>query len=100
MDMEKSEFSHECVKGLMDTDGGIFNHSYKVNGKKYSYRKLCFVNRSVPLLNFVYSILRNESFTPKLIDRIANKRVWLYNMREVQKYLEVIGTGNPRLLKN
>ena len=41
--------SNWCVRGLMDTDGGIFTHSYKVNGKKYSYLKLQFSNRSRPL---------------------------------------------------
>lgn len=90
-------FSHACLRGLMDTDGGIFIHSYKVNGKKYSYSKLCFVNRSIPLLKFTYNSLSNIGLNPKLIDRVENKRVWLYNMHEVSKYLEIIGTHNPRL---
>jgi hypothetical protein len=93
-------YSIACLRGLMDTDGGIFIHTYKVNGKKYSYSKLAFVNRSVPLLQFAYTMLKTLGFTPKLIDNVENKRVWLYNQHEVKQYIERIGTHNPRLLNN
>lgn len=83
-----------CVRGLMDTDGGIFNHRYKVNGKKYSYKKLCFGNRSVPILNFVKNELENLGFNPKMRE---NRHVWLYNEKEVKAYLEKVGTHNQRL---
>jgi hypothetical protein len=91
-------YSISCLRGMMDTDGGIFVHTYRVNGKKYSYRKLAFVNRSVPLLQFAYMTLKTLGFTPRLIDRVENKRVWLYNQHEVKQYIESIGTHNPRLL--
>lgn len=88
-----------CLRGMVDTDGGIFNHTYKVNGKIYSYKKLAFVNRSVPLLLFAYNTLQGLGFTPKLIDKVENKRVWLYNQGEVARYLKIVGTHNSRLLK-
>jgi intein/homing endonuclease len=88
-----------CVRGMVDTDGGIFHHTYKVNGKIYSYKKLAFVNRSVPLLHFVRETLQNLELTPKLIDKVENKRVWLYNQSEVAQYLKIVGTHNSRLLK-
>lgn len=86
-----------CVRGLMDTDGGVFLHKYNVNGKEYVYRKICFTNRSIPLLMFVKKTLEELGFTPKLVSKVANKKVWLYNINEVKAYLKKVGTNNPRL---
>ncbi|MBI5619554.1 hypothetical protein HY950_01200 [Candidatus Gottesmanbacteria bacterium] len=98
--IRNSIYSTSCLRGLMDTDGGIFNHTYKVNGKSYTYTKLCFSNRSIPLLRFVYRTLQSSGLTPKLIDKVENKKVWLYNQTEVKQYIDLIGTHNPRLLVN
>lgn len=92
-----NKFRTSCLRGLMDTDGGVFVHKYKVNGKLYSYKKICFSNRSLPLLDFVYQTLEDVGFNPKLIKDIENKKVWLYNSNEVRSYLSLIGTRNPRL---
>lgn len=89
-----------CLRGLMDTDGGVFLHKYKVGGKVYIYKKICFSNRSLPLLNFVSQTLAELGFTPKMITKVENKKVWLYNRSEVNRYLGTIGTHNPRLLKH
>lgn len=88
-----------CLRGLMDTDGGVFLHKYKVNGKEYIYKKICFSNRSVPLLYFAVDVLKELGFTPKIIDKVENKKVWLYNIKEVEGYLKLVGTHNSRLLK-
>lgn len=88
-----------CLRGLMDTDGGVFIHKYEVRGKVYRYKKICFTNRSVPLLRFVKNVLEELGFTPKLITNVENKKVWLYNEQEVKEYREKIGSHNKRLLK-
>lgn len=90
-------FRIACLKGLMDTDGGVFIHKYKVNGKLYQYKKICFTNRSVPLLIFVKDVLEELGFTPKMITKVENKKVWLYNSEEVKQYLKVVGSSNKRL---
>lgn len=95
-----NEYRICCLRGLMDTDGGVFIHKYKVNGKLYKYKKICFTNRSVPLLNFVNNTLEELKFTPKMITKVENKKVWLYNCEEVEKYLRIVGTHNTRLLKH
>jgi len=83
----------------MDTDGGIFIHKYKVNKKQYSYKKICFTNRSLPLLIFVKETLEELGFTPKLITKVENKKVWLYNEQEVKNYMRIVGSHNERLLR-
>ena len=97
---ENREFSRACLRGLMDTDGGVFKHTYPVNGKKYSYLKLCFSNRSLPLLKFVRDNFKKEQLIPKMVLNDKNKQVWLYNCGEVVDYLRIVGTHNLRLLKN
>jgi len=92
-------FRVACLRGLMDTDGGVFVHKYKVNGKLYQYKKICFTNRSVPLLIFIKGVLEQLGFTPKIITKVENKKVWLYNSEEVNRYLKVVGSHNTRLLR-
>lgn len=96
---ENKNFKIACLRGLMDTDGGVFIHKYTVNGKEYFYKKICFSNRSIPLLKFVAKTLKELGFTPKIIDKVVNKKVWLYNSNEVNQYLVEVGTHNSRLLK-
>lgn len=85
-----------CLRGLIDTDGGIFTHNYYVNQKKYSYQKLSFSNLSQPLRHFAYNTLLSIGLTPKYSN---NNQVWLYSQKEVCKYLEIVGSSNERLLK-
>jgi hypothetical protein len=88
-----------CLRGLMDTDGGVFIHRYTVNGKRYKYKKISFSNRSIPLLIFVSKALAELGFNPKIIDKVENKKVWLYNEKEVNCYLHTVGSHNLRLLQ-
>ena len=97
---QNKSYTKECLRGLIETDGGIFKHRYVVNEKEYTYTKLCFSNRSVPLLRFVLTALESLGLTPKLIDKVENKKVWLYNQTEVKKYIQEVGIHNPRMLVN
>lgn len=93
---QSPELSRWCLRGMMDTDGGIFTHSYIVKQKRYSYQKLNFSNLSQPLRHFAYNTLVSIGLTPKYRE---NNQVWLYNQKEVRKYLEIVGSSNRRLLK-
>lgn len=92
----KESFEIACLRGLMDTDGGVFQHKYTVREKEYRYKKIAFTNKSLPLLTFVFDTLHKRGFSPKLV---ANIKVWLYNSRDVELYLKEVGTHNDRLLK-
>jgi hypothetical protein len=88
------KLSTACLRGLIDTDGGIFFHNYTVKKKPYSYLKLSFTNKSLPLLNFVHKTLSELNFHPKFF---GNNRVWLYSEKEVKTYLKTVGSSNNRL---
>ncbi|MBU1126996.1 MAG: hypothetical protein ABIH88_03550 [Patescibacteria group bacterium] len=89
-------YSRSCLRGLMDTDGCAFIHRYKVNGKKYSYRKIAFANRSIPILKFAKDTLKQFKFNPKEAFGI---QVLLYSDKEFERYFKVIGSHNKRLTK-
>ena len=89
--LKKNEYIKACIRGLIDTDGCFAIHRYKVNGKEYQYPKICFSNKSEPLLDFVYQELKKLGYNPK---RTVDFDVWLHNQNEVKKYLKEIGTRN------
>jgi hypothetical protein len=91
------KFLIACTRGLADTDGTIFTHSYKVNGKNYKYKKFAFTSCSKPLLTSVYKSLIQVGLNPRLA---RDKDVRLDSIVDVKRYFEIIGTHNPKHLKN
>lgn len=85
------DYIKACIRGLIDTDGCFALHRYKVNKKEYCYPKICFTNRSEPLLDFVFQGLRKLGFNPK---RTYKYSVWLHNQNDARRYLKEIGTRN------
>lgn len=86
-------FSRWCLRGLIDTDGGVFYHRHTTRGHHYLNMGLSFSNKSVPLLNFVYDTLSSCSFTPKA--GTDKKSINIYREDEVYKYMHYIGFSNP-----
>jgi len=84
-----------CLRGLVDTDGCFYKHRYTVNGKEYSYLKMCFTNYSQPILKSVTAILEDLCLGPK---NTAKNRVYLYSLLQLNKYFEIVGSSNPRYL--
>lgn len=93
-------FSKACVRGLIDTDGSVFSHKYKVAGKEYTYKKLAFTNASKPLLYFVYETLSRLGLRPRLARKDGDEReVRLDSKADMKAYFEQICTNNPKFLK-
>ncbi len=88
-------YSRVCVRGLIDTDGSVFIHKYKVNGKEYRYKKLVFTNYSRPLLDSVFKILVTNGLNPRLSRGVD---VCLDSKSDVEQYFKKIGSNNPKHL--
>lgn len=86
-----------CVRGLVDTDGSVYLHRYRVNGKWYTYSKLSFANRSIPLLKFVFRALQTSHMSPRLTKNQEN--VCLDSKKDMRAYFELIGSHNSWHLK-
>ncbi|MFH1967859.1 MAG: hypothetical protein ABIJ84_00545 [bacterium] len=91
----KESYSIACVRGLFDTDGSVFYHRYKVNGKTYVYRKLAFTSYSEPLKKSYFTIMKKVGLNPRLV----GKDVRFDGIEEIKKYFNIIGSHNPKHLK-
>lgn len=91
--IENLDYSKACIRGLVDTDGCFFKHKYQVREKQYEYKKIAFVSYIPQLMADVRKQLLLLGFNPKIQ---GEKRLFLYNQSEAMRYLEEIGTSNPK----
>lgn len=87
------EYSKACIRGLIDTDGCFFKHSYETKGKLYEYRRISFVSYIPQLMTDVNKQFLLLGFSPKIQD---GKRLFLYNQNESIRYFKEIGTSNQK----
>ena len=92
---QNKKFLIACVRGLVDTDGCIFTHSYKVKGKWYHYKKLSFTSYSEPLRFSVARTLSDLGMSP----RVTGKDVRLDSIADMKRYLSIVGSHNPKHLE-
>lgn len=90
----KEAFRKVCLRGLIDTDGCLVIHRYRVKGKIYIYKKINFSSASPPLIKSVVKILKDFGFHPRISS--SRRQVWLDSKDEVEKYMSVIGTSNDK----
>jgi len=91
------KFLIACLRGLVDTDGCIIKHRYRVNGKIYNYKKLAFSSRSNPLIKTVYNSLKKFGFSARITK--YEKDVRIESKTDMQKYFKLIGSHNPKHLR-
>ncbi len=89
-------FKLTCLRGLIDTDGCVIIHKYKVNGKCYLYKKLSFTSRSIPLLNSAKRIFDEVDIKSRITKN--NLEIRVEAKRDIERYFSVIGTHNPKHL--
>jgi hypothetical protein len=93
---QNKRYSVACLRGLMDTDGCLFDHKYKVGGRLYKYKKLSFTSYSRPLRQSVFDILENNGFRPRLAQK---NDVRLDRAEDVKRYFRLIVPHNYKYLK-
>lgn len=93
---DNRKFLIACVRGLVDTDGSIFDHKYISGGRGYVYKKLQFTSHSKPLVMSVYGALKGVGLSPGFY---YGKDIKLENKADMKKYFEIIGSHNPKHLK-
>lgn len=93
---EKPEFYKSCLRGLIDTDGCVFDEVHYIRGKHYSYKRLNFRSASPSLRDSVFSLFRELGMTPKMRNTSA---VQLEDKEEIERYFKIVGTSNPKHLR-
>ncbi|OGZ02725.1 MAG: hypothetical protein A2946_04055 [Candidatus Liptonbacteria bacterium RIFCSPLOWO2_01_FULL_53_13] len=93
---ENKKFAVACARGLVDTDGSVFTHTYRVNGKWYSYKKLDFSSMSEPLRRSMHEIFTDAGLHARFLKA---KSIRLDSVADMKRYFEVISSHNPKHLK-
>lgn len=93
----EKQFAMACLRGLFDTDGSVFKHCYKVKDKKYSYTKMAFTSASPPLINSVFTILKDLGLGVRISKNGRDIRI--DSQADVRKYCRIIGSHNAKHLR-
>ncbi len=93
--MKRSRFRGACLRGLMDTDGGLYIHRHRVGGHTYRNIGLCFSSYSPALIGQVAHIFSECGIVPHVSGE--GRKIYLYSEEAVKKYLAIVGTSNHRL---
>lgn len=84
---EKNEYMYGALRGLLDTDGGIYQKQ-----KNYKRAIVEFQTESPHIRTNIYEMLRKIGFNPSKSD--VNVRV--QNQAEVRRFLSLVGCANPK----
>lgn len=90
---DNTGFSRLCIRGLMDTDGSIFNECHRIKGRLYCYPRLSLVSYSKPLRESAFAILKSLGFDAKIRN---NRSVSIESLPDIHRYFKVVGTSNPK----
>lgn len=88
--IKNKKYSKSCLRGLIDTDGGLYFHKHKTCGYDCFNLGLAYTSYSKPLLKFAHDTLVKFGFSSKL----KEKCLFLYRYEEIVKYFDIIGSSN------
>lgn len=94
--MQSAKLKRACLRGLIDTDGCIFNERHRVRERIYTYQRLNFVSYSPALIGSAFYIFKEMGLSPKI--RNQGKSVQIENRQEIKRYFDIIGSHNPKHL--
>jgi hypothetical protein len=86
---ENPAYSVACVRGLFDTDGGLYFHKKR----QRNYLGWCFASFSEPLLFDVMNTLQKLGFNVK---KSGAYKLYIYSSKNISRYFEVVGSHNPK----
>lgn len=87
------ELIKACIRGLMDTDGCIFQECHSINARRYCYPRIFLVSYSNPLRRAIYDGLIRLGFSARLR---SGRSVTLEKRSDIIRYFSFIGTHNPK----
>jgi len=87
-------FKLACLRGLIDTDGCVIIHKYKVRGKCYSYKKLSFTSRSIPLLTSAKRMFNEFDIKNRCTKN--NLEIRVEAKKDIERYFKIVGSHNPK----
>ena len=92
---KNSEFEKACIRGIMDTDGCIFEECHKIKNKLYWYKRWNITSASSLLRKSIFEILGKNGLSPKIRN---NRCIQIEDADSIKKYFKIVGTNNPKHL--
>lgn len=89
-------YERAFVRGLVDTDGGLYIHKHFVNKKLYNNLGFCFANWSKGLIITVSYILDKNGI--KSYIKNEGRYIYLYSSKAIEDYLRIFGSNNSRII--
>jgi intein/homing endonuclease len=89
---DSRNFRFSFLRGLIDTDGCIYQDKHIIKNKTYSSTCIAFTNTSKTLLDFVEDTWKYMGLNPTRTIRDVRLR----RKKEVAKYAEQVGFSNPK----
>jgi hypothetical protein len=93
--LDSPEFAKSCLRGLVDTDGSVFTHTYRSKMKIYRYKKISFTSASPTLLISVQKILTQNNIR----SHISKSNLRIGSKTCVERYFSYISSNNTKHLK-
>lgn len=93
--LKEDRFIKQCIRGLFDTEGSVAMKYFNGKKGKRLYKQLTFTNSNEKILQFVEKYLRLYSYRPT---RNSKKNIYLSNKNDIARYMDEIGSSNPKML--
>lgn len=88
-----SAYTIACLRGIFDTDGGVYFEKHKRGGKMYEYVRLAYTSGSPALLEDIFMLLRSLGINAK---KRGHNRVRIENFTDIEKYFKILGSSNTK----
>lgn len=84
---KKREFIYGALRGLFDTDGGIYHKQ-----KKYKRAVIEFQTKSPYIRENIFLLLKKGGFIPSK----STGNIRIQNQEEIHKFFKLVGSSNPK----
>lgn len=91
---QERKYVAAAVRGLFDTEGSVGVKRFKGKHGDYIYKQLCVTNSNENVLQFLERSLVSLGFRPT---RNSKKNIYISNKLDIKRYMEDIGSHNPKL---
>ena len=85
-----------AIRGLFDTEGSVGAKYFRGKHGNYLYKQLTVTNKNKNILGFLEQSLTALGYRPT---KKSQKNIYLSNQPDIKRYLNEIGSHNPKLIR-
>ena len=92
---KNKEFFKATIRGLFDTEGSVGIKYFRGKNGDYIYKQLTVTNKNENILRFLEKYLTILGYKPT---KNSEKNIYISNKPDIEKYLNDIGSHNPKII--